>query len=277
VTITEHDYPGGGSYSNSNATNVADLKPVAAAPVREKMLSTAWNTRYDMVLKSMTDAVAGTGIPFRLSETNSLWYGGLQDASDSFASALWSIDYMYWWAAHGANGLNFHTGDRVGGGDKSLPSRYAAFVTAGGGYDARPLSYGMKLFDLGGHGSLIPVTVDRSASSDFSAFASVSADRMMSITFINRSHGSGGTAMDLEASLPAGCPAKDAKVLFLSAPAGDIAATTGITLGGSAILPGGSWSGHWTSLKSSGKGDKIAVRVPAATAALVQAHVCSKN
>ena len=279
--ITEHDYPGGGSYSNSNAANVADLKPVAAAPVREKMLSTEWHSRYDMVLKSMTDAVAGTPIPFRLSETNSLWYGGLQDASDTFASALWSIDYLYWWAGHGAKGLNFHTGDRVGGGDKSLPSRYAAFVTAGGGYDAHPLSYGMKLFDLGGHGALIPVTIpvtaEPPASPNFSVFATVSADRTVSITFINRSHGGDGIAMDLEASLPAGCPAKDAKVLLLSAPGGDIAAKAGITLGGSAILAGGRWSGHWSSLKSYGKGEKITLRVPAATAALVQAHVCSKN
>src|ERR1700722_9162158 len=85
--------------------------------------------------------------------------GGVEGASDSYASALWSIDYLYWWAEHGSNGLNFHTGDRAGGGDRSLPSRYAAFVTAGTGYDVRPLSYGMKVFDLGGHGRLVPVTV----------------------------------------------------------------------------------------------------------------------
>ncbi len=35
--ITEHDYPGGGSYSNSNAANVADLKPVAAACVEDAL------------------------------------------------------------------------------------------------------------------------------------------------------------------------------------------------------------------------------------------------
>ena len=29
-------------------------------------------------------------------------------ASNAFASALWALDYLHWWAAHGAAGVNFH-------------------------------------------------------------------------------------------------------------------------------------------------------------------------
>jgi hypothetical protein len=271
--ISEHDYPGGASYKNTNAANVKDLIPIDPAPVREKMMSTDWEKRYATVLKSITDAVAGTSVPYRMTETNSLWYGGLEGASDSYASAIWSIEYMYWWAEHGAKGLNFHTGDRAGGGDKSLPSRYTAFVTAGAGYDVHPLSYGMKVFDLGGRGRLIPVTVVSGDATKFSAFAA-SADGVMSLTFLNRSHGAGGEEMDVEADLPAGCVAKDVRMMLLTAPMGDIAAKTGLTLGGAAILPDGRWDGKWTSVKVAGKGDKIAVRVPMASAAVIRAKGC---
>jgi hypothetical protein len=271
--ITEHDYPGGGSYKNWDVKNVKDLIPIDPVPVREKMLSTEWNNRYLAVLKSMTDAVEGTKIPYRLTETNSLWYGGLEGASDSYASALWSIGYLYWWAEHGSWGLNFSTGDRAGGGDTSLPSRYAAFVTAAAGYDVHPLSYGMKVFDLGGHGRLVPVTVAGGDDAKASAFATVSTDGLMSLTFLNRSHGTDGLEMDVEASLPASCSAKDVKVLFLTAPKGDIAAKTGLTLGGASILPDGRWNGRWTPLK--GKDGKITVSVPAASAAVVRVSGCT--
>jgi hypothetical protein len=221
----------------------------------------------------MTDAVEGTKIPYRLTETNSLWYGGLEGASDSYASALWSIDYLYWWAEHGSKGLNFSTGDRTGGGDRTLPSRYAAFVTAGAEYDVHPLSYGMKVFDLGGHGRLVPVTMAAGDDTKASAFATVSTDGLMSLTFLNRSHGADGVEMDVEAILPTSCSAKDVKALFLTAPNGDIAAKTGLTLGGVPILPDGRWNGRWTPLN--GKGGKIAVSVPAASVAVVRVSGCA--
>jgi hypothetical protein len=275
VMINEHNYPGGPSYKNTNAANVKDLIPIDPAPVREKMLSTEWYKTYASVLKSMTDAVAGTSLPYRLSETNSLWYGGLEGASDSYASAMWSIDYLYWWAEHGAKGLNFHTGDRAGGGDKSLPSRYTAFVTNGAGYDVHPLSYGMKAFDLGGHGKLVPVSVTQGDETKFSTFATAS-DGAMSLTFLNRTYGTGGVEMEMEADLPASCKAKDVKMLLMTAPNGDIAAKTGLMLGGAPIAADGRWNGRWNSVKVVGKGDKINVRVPAASAAVVRAKGCGR-
>jgi hypothetical protein len=273
--ITEHDYPGGASYSNTNAASVKDLIPIDPAPVREKMMSTDWQKRYATVLKSMTDAVAGTSVPYRMTETNSLWYGGLEGASDSYASAMWSIDYMYWWAQHGTKGLNFHTGDRAGGGDKSLPSRYTAFVTAGTGYDVHPLSYGMKVFDLGGRGRMVPVTVVSGDETKFSAFATTASDGEMSLTFLNRTHGAGGVEMEVEVDLPESCAAKDVKMLLLTAPNGDIAAKTGLTLGGAAIEPDGRWDGRWSSVKVAG--NTINVRVPAASAAVVRAKACGRS
>ena len=195
VMITEHNYPGGCSYKNPKVADVMDLIPVDPAAAREKLLSGAWYGSYEKIQKGMADAVAGTPLSYRMTETNSLWYGGLAGASDSYASALWSLDYLHWWAAHGAKGLNFHTGDRVGGGDKTLPSCYAAFVTAAGGYDVHPLSYGMKMFELGGGGKMIPVTVGSATvgsakepaakNQDLNVYATLRDEKTVAVTIIN--------------------------------------------------------------------------------------------
>src|SRR5207237_8295844 len=79
--------------------------------------------------------VAKDGFTFRLSETNSFFHGGAAGASDTFASALWGLDYLHRWAAHGAAGLNFHTGDTVSSsvGGPNKPPSYPVFITSSRG------------------------------------------------------------------------------------------------------------------------------------------------
>ena len=56
---------------------------------------------------------------------------------------------------------------------------------------------------------------------------------------------------------------------FLSVPDGDIAATTGQTLGGVEIKNDGSWNGKWIMLPTNELGI-LAVKVPAASAAIIK-------
>ena len=51
--------------------------------------------------------VAAAGLRYRLTESND-YLVGVPGASDAFASALWALDHLHWWAAHGAAGVNFH-------------------------------------------------------------------------------------------------------------------------------------------------------------------------
>ncbi len=51
--------------------------------------------------------VLSDNLAYRLTESND-FLGGVDGASNAFASALWALDYMHWWAAHGAAGTNFH-------------------------------------------------------------------------------------------------------------------------------------------------------------------------
>jgi len=47
--------------------------------------------------------------PSAWKEANSFYNGGAENVSDTFASALWSLDFLHWWAAHGCHGINLHT------------------------------------------------------------------------------------------------------------------------------------------------------------------------
>ena len=51
--------------------------------------------------------VAAAGLRYRLTESND-YLTGVPGASNAFASALWALDHLHWWAAHGAAGVNFH-------------------------------------------------------------------------------------------------------------------------------------------------------------------------
>jgi hypothetical protein len=133
VQITAHQYPFGCAYKNpGQRSDLSKLIPFEGEASREKMLAPQAYDSYESVRQGLDGAVAGTSISFRLTEVNSFWFSGLKGASDSYASALWGVDYLHWWTSHGAAGLNFHTGDRTGGA-LSMPCRYAAFVTSGAG------------------------------------------------------------------------------------------------------------------------------------------------
>lgn len=268
VLITQHSYPFGCSYKNPGTKDVEKLIPIDAAAACEKMLSPGAWTVYEEIRKGMADAVAGTPVAFRLTEVNSYWFSGLKGASDRYAAALWAVDYLHWWTANGSQGLNFHTGDRTGGAI-SLPCRYAAFVSDAGGYAMRPLAYGMKLFDLGGHGTHLPVTL--SSNQNLVAYATQTGDKTVAVTLINKSHGAGASNTVVQIKLDSPLASSQVQAVFLSAPDGDIAAETGVTLGGAAIEKDGAWNGKWTTLPASSVSDSaITVTVPAASAAVIK-------
>jgi hypothetical protein len=262
IKITQHSYPFGCSYTNPGAAkkDAAQLVPFDAAESREKMLSPEAYKVYE-----------GTSVSYRLTETNSYWFSGLKGASDSYASALWGLDYLHWWAGHSADGLNFHTGDRTGG-EVSMPCRYAAFVTSAHGYEVRPLGYGMKLFDLGGHGKALAVTAPPATS--LIAYATLDAD-IISVTLINKAHGSGSKEQAVQIKLDTSLADSKAHVIFLRTANDAIGGgSADVTLGGAPIQEDGSWNGQWTQLPPGAVNNNvIAVTMPPASAAVVKAAI----
>ncbi len=64
-------------------------------------------TPYSWLYRNDYLPIRKLGIQYRLTESND-YLGGVPGGSNSFASALWALDYMHWWAEHGASGVNFH-------------------------------------------------------------------------------------------------------------------------------------------------------------------------
>ncbi|MEI6172486.1 MAG: T9SS type A sorting domain-containing protein [Bacteroidota bacterium] len=87
-----------------------------------------------------------SGIPFRMSECNSVSDGGKEGVSNAYVSALWALDYMYKLAYDACTGVNFHGG---------LNGAYAVFSREDTTYSARPIAYGILAFQAGSKGRFI--------------------------------------------------------------------------------------------------------------------------
>ena len=140
------------------------------------------------------------------------------------------------------------------------------FRSSTNGYLVRPLGYGIKAFDLGSHGKLIPVTISNPGNLNLTAYAVLGDDKNLYLTIINKEHGE--KARDATV-IPDKVNIHNMQTLYLTAPGGDVAATSGETLGGGEITNDGSWNGKWTTLPANELGI-FAVKVPAANAVIIK-------
>lgn len=259
--ISQHDYPGGDARRVTNA-----------AAARDKILSPAMDAHYATFASHFVPAVISNGLPYRLEEANSFYDGGAPDVSDTFASALWALEYQWWWADHGALGINFHTGDKVAARDESKSCRYATFWTAPDGYNVHPIGYAEKMFSLGSRGRILPmkVTPEPSGSLNFAAYAVLGNDKNFYVTLINRSHGPAETNLSISFRALGNSNWSKCEIIRLTAPDGDVSRKTGITLGGAEIADDAKWNGKWQSISLSKNEPSIQIELPAASAAIVR-------
>jgi hypothetical protein len=252
--ITEHLYPGG-----------AGGKVPTPEIGRDRMLGTNFIHSYERLYDGFVPMAVSNNLPYRLEEVNNYFNGGAADVSNTFASALWGLDFMYWWAAHGAAGLNFHTGDRVAAGYELRPSKYTAFFSTTNGYTIRPLGYGIKAFGLGGsHRQFVSTKISNPDNLNLSIYTVLDLDqKQLYLTIINKEYGN--KAHDAVVSIANGAAPLPGHVIFLKAPDNDIAATNGVTLGGAQIQNDGTWNGNWSSSLNCST-----VTVRSATAAIIR-------
>jgi len=258
VLIVEHLYPGG-----------AGGKVPSPEVGISRMLSSDFVKAYQKLHDSFVPETLANKLPYRLEEVNNYFNGGAVEVSNTFASALWGLDFMWWWATHDAAGLNFHTGDKVAAGPNLLPSKYTAYVSAPDGYYVRPLGYGIKAFDLAARGGkLVPATVTNTDNLNLSVYATQKENGDLAITIINKEHNAGARDADLTINLK-GANYKTAKTMSLAAPNNDITAKAGITLGGVAIKNDGTWTGaSWAPAPAITDG-ALRLKIPAASATVL--------
>ena len=258
--ITVHEYFGG------NGLQIVDhpTKKGARSPEqgRDALLSPDIEKRYQKLYDSFGPAVARAGLPYRLEETNSFYNAGAENVSDTFASALWGLEYLHWWADHDAAGVNFHTGDKTAAGNRLRNSYYALFWKVRDGFNAHPIAYGCKAFDLGSHGKRVTVKLD-GAPDTLRVHAVVSDEGRLALTIINLAHAADSPVVTVR--LPLGY--STAESYALTAPDGDVSAKNGVTLGGGAITDEGDWAGKPTPVVADNAFPSV--KVPKASALVV--------
>jgi hypothetical protein len=175
-------------------------------------------------------------LPIRLDETNSASGGGILGVSDTYASALWAMDYSLLMAQDGFSGLNFHGG--LGVCDAPLYNGkyqiYTPICAANAAdaqakiYTAAPEYYGLYMAARMGPGRFLPVSVH--SDHNVTAYAVRGADGRVRIAVIEKDDPSGP---QLPVTISVGRPAGSASVIYLRGPS--LSSAQGVTVQGSAV------------------------------------------
>jgi hypothetical protein len=186
----------------------------------------------------------------------------VQGASNAFAAALWALDHLHWWAAHGCAGVNFHNKQWVLT-DTIIPDPAGSAE----GYVITPKGYGIKAFTLGAAGQVLPAQIQNPAGVNVTAYG-VSGAGENYVTVINKAHGADAADAAVTITVP-GAGGQGTQVMTLAgAQPGDARGGTA-TLGGATITGGAPWAGTWSALPAGPQGG-ISLTVKATTAALVK-------
>jgi hypothetical protein len=193
----------------------ADAKLLSPALVTHEVSNFKW---------LVADAKVARARPI-MSETNSICSGGLAGVSNSYAAALWAIDYMLTGAENGVYGMDFH--DRFTA-NCTPYSPLCPVPGRPGEFTAEPLYYGMLFTHLLGTGNLLPVAVRVPSTSDnVTAFALKPATGGLRLIVENL------TGQQTSLTLSVGGQATSASVLHLTAPG--LTATSGVKIQGAAV------------------------------------------
>jgi len=241
VLLTHHYYRGG---QNSGSTI-------------EKLL--APDPKLQPELNKLGAVSRSSGLPFRICEVNSFSGGGRPGVSDTLASALWVLDYMFTLVANGCSGVNMETGIN----QLDFVSSYSPIADAPHiPPTARPEYYGMLAFSRAAQGRLLASNVE-DATGNLKAYVTAPHPGLLTVTLINK----GAKDLDVVIDLPPGASSKHASILRLAGRGP--ASTSGVTLGGAEVKPDGNWSP--TSLESA-EPHLGALRIPtrAYSAAIVE-------
>jgi len=165
-------------------------------------------------LPTVDAAIAGSRLPFRLSEGNSCWDGGKPGVSNTLASALWCADAMLRFAQRGWAGVNWH-----GGGNGWYTPIAGAPST---GFQRRPEFYGIRFAQMLVGATYLPTRLD-GAGDRVSAYALRREGKLL-VAIVNK------TDQPVAVALPA---RTDRRATLLTGPSLD--STEGVTLGTIAV------------------------------------------
>jgi hypothetical protein len=242
--LTQHYYRANGELPTSTAAYLITPDPALIANL------------------AILEAGAKTiGVAYRMSECNSFYNGGSSGVSDSYASSLWVIDYLFNCAQSGASGVNFH-----GGGDG--PGYTPIADSAGSVVGARPEFYGVLLFTLANQGALYTTQIS-AGSLNVTAYAVKASSGGLNLIVVNKDLTQN---LQLTTQLPES--ASSATLLAMTqltsgATAPDLSATSGVTIQDAGVNPNGTFSPA-AAYTLEPSGSQLTCYVPALSAILIQ-------
>ena len=261
--ITQHHYVGsdpGTATAQQAIANMLSAEWVNGAAIGAQPPGTTY-IPYPWLYHHNLAAVAATGLGYRLTEAND-YLGGVPGASNAFAAALWALDYLHWWAAHGAAGVNFHNNQWLFTGT-IVPSPAGSDP----GYAITPKGYAIKAFALGCAGQVKATQIDNPDSLNLTAYCTGTTAEDY-ITIINKTYAK--QAADAAVTIsPPGPGLHSAQSMTLTSQDPANTASTSAALGGAAITGDATWDGTWTTLPGDLQSG-ITLTVPPATAIIIK-------
>lgn len=241
--LTQHYYRGDGKSSNATVANL--LAP------DQNLINCAG------LLQAGSQSI---GVPYRFTECNSYFNGGAPGISNSYASALWVIDFLFNCAKGGAAGVNLHGGGNWTG---YTPIADSSGIVS----EARPEYYGILFFTLAGQGTILDSQLS-AGSLNATAYA-VRTPTGTNVVIINKD---ATQSLDLSVFLPQAATTATLTALTQSTAGSatpSVTATTGVTIQGGTVHPDGTFSPS-AGFSLSVSGSRLECYVPALSAALIQ-------
>lgn len=199
-------------------------------------------------------------MPYRITECNSIWGGGKQGVSDTFAATLWALDFMWQVAINNGQGINFH-----GGTLRGANLYYSPVLNLDGKFTAMPEYYAMLAFRYASAGSrIISSPLNDNTIANCTAYACVDSQGNYNVTLINKE-----TDKDVSFTLNVNKSATTARIWRLTAPSLD--SKSDVKFAGASVNDDGTFV--------PGAGDnqpvslgKVVIKVPAGSAAVITIH-----
>jgi hypothetical protein len=241
--ITQHYYRANGNAPTSTAANM--ITPDA---------------RLATYLATLQAGSKKLGVPYRMAECNSYDSGGASGISNSYASSLWVIDFLFNCAQAGAAGVNLHGGGNSNGYQPIADLN--GHVTA-----ARPEYYGIMMFTMAGQGTLCSTQLSV-GTLNVTAYAVQAANGNTNLMIVNKDLVQN---LQLAIQLPgSAASATLVEMTQLSAGAAtpQLTATDGVMIQGTSVTLGSTFV-PGTPYTLTANGTQLSCYVPALSAVLI--------
>ena len=219
------------------------------------------DTRLTSQLAILEAGATKIGLPYRMTECNSYYAGGASGVSNSYASSLWIIDFLFNCAQFGAAGTNMHGG---GNSDGYTPIADSDGVVM----QVRPEYYGMLFFTLAGRGTLYTTQLSV-GSLNVTAYAVKTPSGNLNLVIVNKD-----PSQNLELMVQLPQSANSASLLEMTqlsegAVSPQLTAIEGVMIQGASVALGSAFTAG-AGYTLAGNGMQLDCYVPALSAVLIQ-------